>query len=323
MTPATFPTRGEGPTSYARSSSAEGIWPELRRVVTQQALIDTRSSLAGLSHLHRHTRAPNAVFMGIGVTSGTTLSRALPIDTLGMLLSAEQVRVAVQASEITLLLADAHALENGHDPVAVASRSAAYERTLRRVLSRLRWSHVHIVRARALHALDAHARIHAQVKRLAPRDEHPYVTQEIADIEYFARSRGGIVKVGWALEGRDSHGARDERCFDERFKRWIGSHVGFVYCKAGRRLDDRRKKAAPYVATEPERRVCLSRDELVSEKLQRAAAHVSVSTRRCVVRQLRDIARAYKRAVRRPMRGSVEDQVQQLLCELLGPREAA
>jgi len=314
--------RWHGGSCVVQQSYRAPVMPALKRVVTQQSLIDTRSSLIGLSQLGHHAAPPRSVFMGIGMTSGDELSRALPVDTLGMLFSAEHVREAAQASEITLLLADAHAMENGHDPLAVAERCAAYERTLRRVLNRLRWSHVRIVRARDVHALDAYARLHAQIRRAAPRHEHPYVTREIADIEYFSRTNGGIVKVGWAIEGRETSSTRDERAFDQRFQRWVGSHVGFVYCKAGRTLDDQRRKAAPYVVRDPARRVCLAREERVHEKLRRAEAEVSVSTLRCVRRHLRAIARSYKQLVR-PVRGSVEDQVQQLLFDVLGPEAAA
>lgn len=324
MTQAMCLNTGRQANRRLRGLSQAAVLPELQRVVTQQSLIDTRASLAGLAHLRQrvHEPAPSTVFMGVGLTSASELSSALPIDVLGMLFSAEHVREAVQADEITLLLADTHAVENGHDPMAVAERCATYERTLRRVLTRLRWPHVSMVRARELHALDSYARLHAQVRRTAPRDEHPYVTREVADIEYFARASGGIVKVGWALECKGSACTRDERSFDERFQRWIGSHVGFVYCKAGRTLDDGRKKAAPYVARDPARRVCLTREERVHEKLHRAQAQVSVSTLRGVRRHLKAIARSYKQLVR-PVRGSVEDQVQQVLFDLLGPEVAA
>jgi hypothetical protein len=305
-----------------QARSQRDVLPHLERVVTQQSLFETRASLAGLAHLDARLPAPAAVFLGIGLSAPRELSLALPLDTLGMLLAAEQARRAVAAPSMLILLADAHALTNGHDGGAVAERAAAHGRTLGCVIERLGWSHVHVVRARELHALPAHARLHAQIREVAPRDEHPYVTRELADIEYFARHAGSLLKVGWALQSGVGSGLRDERAFDERFRCWVGRHVGFVYCKAGRTLDDQRRKAPPYLVRDPARRVCLIRGEHVREKLERASEHVSVSTVRGVRKHLKAITRSYKQLVR-PLSGRVEEQVQTLLGQLLGPGGSA
>ena len=295
----------------------DAVMTRLEHVVLQQALFEPRASLAGLAHVGAALRVPETVFVGIGLSSPRELSRALPVDALGMLFAAEQARRAVGAGTMTVLIADAHALTNGHSPDVVAACTEAHQRTLGRVLDRLAWSHVQVVRARELHALESHARVHAEIRRAAPNDEHPYVTRELADIEYFARTGGGVLKVGWAL-GASSPSARDERAFDERFRRWVGSHVPFVYCKAGRTLDDRRRKAPPYLVRDPSRRVCLSPGERVREKLARASGQVSSSTLRGVRRHLKAITRCYKQLVR-PLDGQIEDQVQTLLEQLLGP----
>lgn len=303
----------------ARPTQA-AVLPALERLVTQQALFETRASLAGLAHVAAHNPAPTSVFLGLGISNQSELSLGLPFDALGMLFAAEQARRAVRARRTTVLIADVHASSNGHDRRRIADTTLAHERVLRCVLARLAWHHVQIVRARDLHALDGYRRLHDEVRGAAPRDTHPYVTREVADIEYFARSSGGVLKVGWALQA--DGGGWDERAFDERFRRWVGAHVAFVYCKAGRTLDDRRRKAAPYLVRDPARRVCLTREERVREKLERASVHASVSTLRGVRRHLKAITRSYKQMVG-PLSGSVEDQAQALLGELLGPEVAA
>jgi hypothetical protein len=293
------------------------ILPALRRVVTQQSLMNTRASLEGLSHVRPCDPAPQCVLTGVGISSGRELSCALPLDVLGMLFASEQVRAAIEAREIKLLLADARAVENGHAASLVSQCCAAYESTLRHVLARLGWSHVQVLRASELRAQDTHARLHAEIGRVAPSREHSCVTRELADIEYFARHCGGILKVGWAVtdRARDLH---DEPLFDDRFRRWVGSHVGFVYCKAGRALDDRCMKTAPCVESDISRRVCLSRSEQVHEKLQRSAAIISSSTLGAVRSHLKAINRSYNQLVR-PVSGSVEEQTQRLIRDLLGP----
>src|SRR5690606_26395895 len=126
--------------------------------------------------------------------------------------------------------------------------------------------------------------------------EHAYVKLQIADCEYLHRQHRGIVKVGWSPDGRARGGEHE---FDRRFRAWLGDHVGFVYCKAGRVLDERRRKAPPYLATDPPRRICLEPDEDVPGKLGRVATEPIV---RGVRKHLRMLAySACKRLG--PMRG--------------------
>jgi hypothetical protein len=208
-------------------------------------------------------------------------------------------------------------VQNGLSPEAVAQRANSYEKLLRCVVARAGWHHVRFVRAVDLHKRPDYLRLHEAIRCRAPRGEHAYVTREVADIAYFARSYGSILKVGWAL-GSEAGADRDERGFDARFQQWASGNVGFLYSKAGRALDDRGRKAVPYVESNPARRVCLAADERVHEKLERAAHQVSVSTLRGVRRHLRAIARSYRKLVR-PVSGSVEQQVEQMLDDLLGP----
>lgn len=295
------------------------VLPNLIRLVTQQALFETRASLAGLAHMSADRAAPGSVFLGLGLSNHCELSLCLPFDTLGMLFAAEQARRALGVRQTLVLIADEHASCNGHDRRLVARTTLAHERLLQRIVSRLGWNHVRLVRACELHALDAHAKLHEDVRRAAPEDTHPYVTREIADIEYFSRISGGLLKVGWAL-GAQAKGW-DERAFDERYQRWIGGNVGFVYCKAGRTLDDRRRKAVPYLVRDPSRRVCLAPGERIREKLERASAYASVSTLRGVKKHMKAITRSYKQLVR-PLCGPIEDQAQMLLAHVLGSEAA-
>ena len=300
----------------AASSEALEVRRRLERLVVQESLFVTQSSLEGLAHVPQGGPPPRAVFVGIGLASSDALSAALPIDVLGLLLAAEHARRAAGAEAFLLLLADAHALHNGLSPDAVATRAAAYERVLHRVVTRLGWSHVELIRASQLHARVDYARLHEQVRRRAPAGEHPYFTREVADIAYFARTHGSILKVGWALGPRQEP-SRDERAFDSKFLRWTSGNVGFLYSKAGRALDDRGLKAVPYVDCDPERRVCLSPDECVSDKLGRAMQRLSPSTIRGVRRHLRAIARSYGKLVR-PISGPVEQQIEQVLDDVFG-----
>lgn len=302
------------PLAHNRPAQA-AVLPHLVRLVTQQALFETRPSLAGIAHMPVHGPAPGTVFLGLGLCSHRALSLALPFDALGMLFAAEKARRAIGADQTIVLIADAHASCNGLDARAIARTAIAHEQVLGHILSRLGWHHVTVLRAGELHTVAAYTQLHEQVRRAAPSDAHPYVTREVTDIAYLSRVSGGILKVGWALHAQAA--GWDERAFDECFRRWVGGHVGFVYCKAGRTLDDRRCKTVPYLVRDPARRVCLAHGERVREKLERASAHASPSTLRGVRKHLKAITRCYKELVK-PVSGTIEDQAQKVLVELLG-----
>ena len=211
---------------------------------------------------------------------------------------------------------------NDLDPFQVRALARRWIDTLARlgdsVLPRLR-----VLRASQLHATPRYRDVLEEVRRRAPGGAHPYVLREVADIEHLRRELGGVLKVGWAICSCGDRG-HDERFFDARHRAWVGSAVGFVYCKAGRALDDRRPRAAPYITTDPERRICLSPGEDVEAKLARASAlgHASASTVRGVRKQLKMIARAY-RELGHPLRGPVEQRTQTIIDEMLVPANGA
>jgi hypothetical protein len=90
-----------------------------------------------------------------------------------------------------------------------------------------------------------------------------------------------------------------------------------VYTKAGRVLDDKRKKAPPYVEMDPARRICLSRGEDVAAKLARGKMRASYSTWRGVRNHLNAITRTYARLVR-PLDGPLEERVQAMIDDVWG-----
>lgn len=256
---------------------------------------------------------PQAVFVGIGLASGQALSCSLPLDALGMVLVGEQARRAIRAHELVVLVADSHARCNGIPTPEVLKKAAEYADLLSQVQKRLSFQHMRIVFASDVHETVEFQEIYREIKRRAPLHEHDYYKREVADIEYFRRLTGGLLKVGWTM-GRqlDTSAKRDERAFDRRYRRWIGHRVPFLYCKAGRVFDDRKRKASPYLTLDPRRRVCLHPNEDVRGKVQSARREVSVSTFRGVGKHLSALTRTYGQLVA-PVRGPLEQRVEQLL----------
>lgn len=279
----------------------------VREATRQEPLIETRPTLAALEGLNEGP--PRAVFVGLGICSTRELSTSLPVDVLGMLLPAERIRRAAGAKALLVLLADEHAASNGLDSYQIKRRSRQTLRALERIKG-ASLPNMRIIRASSFHGSSEYQEILAEVRRRAPLDEHPYFIQEAADIEYLYRRLGGIVKVGWTIgPSAAAERRQDEVAFDRRFRAWIGHHVGFVYCKAGRTLDPKQPKACPYIATQPAYRICLEPGELVARKV-RSAERADVA--RGLRNHLKRIARCYNELVQ-PLSGPTENRIQELI----------
>lgn len=294
------------------SASPRGLLEELGELALQHPLLETKPSLEALAAV-RPARAPRAVFLGVGMCSRRGLSVTLPVDVLGLLSPAEEVRRALAAERLVLLVADAHAVSAGHSARRVARRAAEVVATLRRAGAALGLDRLEIWRASTLHAQASWRSALALVRRRAPASAEPYFLQQSADVEAMHRRFGSVVKVGWSLGGRRAAAdARDEEAFDRFFRDHVGDHVGFVYAKAGRVLDDRRRKAPPYVATDEDRRVCLSPDEDVAAKLAAARASQTRATVEGARRYYRALCSSSSR-LGAPLSGAVEERLQTLI----------
>jgi hypothetical protein len=295
-----------------RSPTTEPSWRRaLRHVVLQEPLIYSRLSLANL----RAPSRPRGILVGIGLCARERLGQAVPIDVLGMLLPAEIVRRAIGEPPMLVLVADRHASENGLDADRIRERTAETVRTLAQVRNALGLRGMTIVRASSFHDSAAYQAVLADVRERAPSGADGYVLRQVADVLFLERRYGALLKVGWAGGGSD--GAPGEPFFDDRCRRWGRSRASFVYCKAGRVLDDWRRKAAPYVALEPSRRICLDPDEDVDGKLHNAP--VARSTKRALRNHLRAIAYSYSRHVR-PLHGPLEERVRTIIDDIVHGR---
>lgn len=277
--------------------------------VAQQPLVHTRASLEGLRGA-RHR--PAALLMGVGLCTPRQLARAVPVDLLGMLLPAEQLRQASGARELIVLVADRHALTSGFDAAAVEQRARATLDLLDR-LGRRCGIPTRLVRASQFHDHASYRRILAEVAGRIP-DDHEYVHRQLADCIHFDRELGGILKIGWTA--RSPH-RLDEVALDRRLRELYQGRISFAYCKPGRTIDGR--PMPPYVALSPSRRVCLEPGEDPARKL--AGTADSDGMRACR-RHLRAIAYSYARQVGLP-RGPLEQRLAALISDLAIPAPVA
>ena len=289
----------------------------LHHVVEQHPLLETAPSQLALAGAPAPSNT-NAVFAGIGLVSGPAVSRALPLDVMGLLLSAEQVRRTLAAKHLLILVADTHALGNGAPRALLDRRAADYVRLLRGIGERCGFAHMQVELASEWQTDAAYRGTLRLVRGRMPHDTDPYVLREVADIAHVERAFGGVVKVGWTLQRARRGAQRDERLFDDAFTRFIGGRACFVYAKPGRALDDRRQKVSPYVVADASRRICLDHQEDVAAKLAHGRQTVSRSTYSGVCNHLKALTRTYSKLVH-PLHGSVPQRAQALIDDVLVP----
>ena len=224
----------------------------------------TEAALANAPQKH-----PHAVYLGIGLCTATQLSHScLPVDTLGFILAAERVRKIIDASTLIILIADAHAIVSGFNPLDVQRQAKILTRTLLRARHRLGLDNLCIIRASALHQHEGYQRtLHGIIHRSEGRG-NPYIWHQTADVAYLDEICDGILKVGWSI--RDNiigTTQRDEPAFDSLIKSLSHRHPSFVYTCSGRSMSSKRPRVSPYITVAPETRILLHPKEDPSKKL--------------------------------------------------------
>ncbi len=285
---------------------------KLIHVIYQNGLIDTAASMKAMENTPLMQR-PRGVFLGIGLCSGLEPSKALPLDTVGYLLIAEAVRKSLGARSLEILIADAHAISCGVDRETV--ENLAEHACL--VLSKLRtlggFESMNIVKASEIHLTRIYRSIFETVKSRSSFFDHPYFTREAADIEFIRRQHESMVKIGWTMGC--SGALRDERAFDDCYKKWVGNRVAFVYTKPGRILDDAHSRGAPYIEVDLSRRICIQKDEDVGAKLNSSINGVSDQNTRAVRSHIKAVCRLYSKMVE-PLTGTVEERAENIIQSL-------
>lgn len=282
---------------------------KLRRVARDEPLIQTGPSLSSLRNLPPRP-APRCVFMGVGLCTPSTLTQALPLDVLGMILPAETIRAALNIDQLVLLVADTHARTHRFPPRQVEARANLATEQLERIKHRLGLSRMTVLRASDFHDTAPYRKILSSVYRQADFDIPEYVRRQVADVAYLSQERGPIIKVGWSLGSGPAR--RDERALDALVHPLTRTDATYVYCRPGTALDDQRPKAAPYVAINEKTRICLTADENVAEKLQSAQQCTSDPTIRAVKNHLKAITSTYAKAIA-PLSGHVPKRAQSVI----------
>jgi hypothetical protein len=270
---------------------------DLARFITQEPLVETKPSLAGISQISE----VNALYFGVGLCNGVPmLSAGLPIDVLSMILSGEQLDVPKH-----ILVADTHATTNGFDAQSVDKLAGQYQEMFQRVVENLGFTGWHVVRASEIDQTPTYRDLLSTIEA-----SHDYIRRELADMRWFNHEHNVNLKVGWALNGSKNS---DETSFDQEFQRQFEDPLGFIYVMPGRTFDPKRLRSAPYFCTNPEERILLKVDENVANKIASAQEQFGQQATRPYEKFLSHVIRLYDKTVERTERGPIAGRLQQVI----------
>ena len=268
---------------------------ELRRFIEQESLVVTKPSLEATGQLN----FPASLYFGIGLCSKSTLSQGLPIDILSMMFIAERL-----SSEKYLLIADAHARNNGFPERAIGKLSYQYQETLQRICENLNLQWKIIPASEVGVREDYHAILHSLFH------ENAYVRKEMADICWFESCTSIKLKLGWALSENKEGG---ELFFDQAFRQAFPSQMSFIYVEAGRTFNPRRLREAPYLCHEEEARILLSKGEHAETKLMHARNRFGKEAVHSCEKYLNSLLRLYSKIIGPVEKGPLEQRIQYVL----------
>lgn len=173
------------------------------------------------------------IFLGGGVATKNQISRSVPFDLLGFMLTAEQMN-RLTKGEIHLLIADQHAwLANqiNQDEAKLATQK------LKDIISNIitcfklkDWS------------------IHLASEIFPGTTESNYETLETRDINLFTTNHGVGIKIGWTFSPKEI-GITDESHFDTLH------NLPTILIKPGLTSDPAKPHESPYICTDPTTRI--------------------------------------------------------------------
>lgn len=270
---------------------------DLTQFITQEPLIDTASSLDGISCLFE----VGALYFGIGLCNGAPrLSAGLPIDVLSMVLCGEHITASKY-----ILVADTHAVTNGFDAPSVNRLAQNYQETLQRAIENMGFSGWYVLLASEIDSTSSYRDILCTIEA-----HHDYIRRELTDMCWFNREHGVNIKLGWALNGSKNS---DEKSFDQEFQRRFDDSLGFVYVVPGRTFDPKRLRSAPYFCTNPQERILLQVNENVAAKFASAQEQFGQQATRPYENFLSQVVRLYDKTVEKTERGPLPNRLQQII----------
>ncbi|PID33299.1 hypothetical protein CR969_01455 [Candidatus Saccharibacteria bacterium] len=247
-----------------RISSPDDRMERISKVIKNEALIESVPSMQFLDS-DAFKMPGGSIYYGTGLTTPKEISKGLPFDTLGMMLTAEKIRRAGGLDRVFHHIADTHAKTNswidGAEVDRIADVTSGHLNTIK---NNLGLDSFVFVRSSSFDSTNEYADM---INEFMSSDQHEYVIREMADMEWYRTREDVRLKLGWIIQANETELGFDERRFDREYLRFRPGEMSFVYTKPGRTFNKSIPKASPYISTNNVDRLMLSPDEDVAKKL--------------------------------------------------------
>lgn len=283
----------------------------ITKLIQNEPLLHAEATLKML-HPSLFEEGGGGIYFGTGLTTPKSPSIGLPFDVLMFVLVAEKLRRAFSLQKIHHHIADTHALTNTFTDPMVVKKLALEIREVMQRITRITDFPIEVHLSSEFDQMSAYIALMNQI----PSDQGEYVQRELADIQWYHRTLGVRLKLGWMIQAGEAEIGFDERLYDEAFRRQCDPTMSFGYIVAGRTLDPRRQKVSPYISIREEQRILLRPDERVREKIETALPQWNGDRKLGgVFRHLNAIVRLWDRLapVPVPQKGDPIDRVQALI----------
>ena len=265
------------------------------KVISNQVLSCNPLIFAEQKNLAVDLNKPN-IFLGIGLCTPTKLSKTIPFDILGFLLTAEQIKRHIPNSKVFLLIGDQHAwLANNFNQNQVQKLAVQSEKTINQVIKNLKLSRWQVIIASNL---------------LPKAKPASYEDLETRDVNHFFSKHQCGIKISWQF----SSGKKDHKTDEAHFDQLLNIPIQTVSIKPGFTLNAQKPHQSPYICTDPIYRVILNPQEKVKLKLSSFESKIPVAQFQAVKNHLKRITILFEQLICKfPPKIPLEEKVQQII----------
>lgn len=265
---------------------------KIKSIVSTEPIIVKEPSLAMITE-SLNTDNQKSIYYGTGIATPEFLSVGLPFDVLGMILINEKIRREAGFSKVYHHIADTHAKTNSWAiPKDVNKRATEIKKTLEIVFSNLGLNNFEVVLSSSFDNSSSYLDI---LKFFNSSKKHDYVKREMADMDWYYKEKGVLLKTGWIIQSKETKIGSDERLFDREYRNFMGKDaLSFVYTEAGRTFDVARPKASPYIQIPGETRLLLDKNENVRAKFQIVKDKIGMDNVKSTIKHLYKIVSLYE-----------------------------
>lgn len=175
----------------------------------------------------------SSIFLGGGVATQTKISRTVPFDLLGFILTAEQIKRQTKG-KVHMLIADQHAwLANNLSQSETMEAAQKLQEVVIKIITNLKLDNWHI---------------HLASEIFPNTQPNNYEVLETKDIAHFVNHHQIGIKIGWTFSPKEI-GITDESHFDSLH------NVPTILIKPGLTDDPAKPHESPYICTDPTKRI--------------------------------------------------------------------